>query len=65
MQTIIRNSKLKCLKPILQSGVRMKENIIADKTFDFAVRVVNLHKYLISNGVDYSLAKQLLRCGQV
>ena len=28
----------------------MKENIIADKTFDFAVRIVNLHKYLISNG---------------
>ena len=41
----------------------MKNNIIADKTFDFAVRIVNLHKYLISNGVDYSLARQLLRCG--
>ena len=41
----------------------MKENLIADKTFDFAVRIVNLHKYLISSGVDYSLAKQLLRCG--
>lgn len=41
----------------------VKENIIADKTFDFAVRIVNLHKYLISNDVDYSLAKQLLRCG--
>ena len=41
----------------------MKENIIADRTFDFAVRIVNLHKYLISNGVDYSLARQLLRCG--
>lgn len=44
-------------------GSRMKENLIADKTFDFAVRIVNLHKYLISSGVDYSLAKQLLRCG--
>ena len=41
----------------------MKENIIADKSFDFAVRMVNLHKYLITNGLDYSLAKQLLKCG--
>ena len=43
--------------------IRMKENIIADKSFDFAVRIVNLHKYLIENGVDYSLARQLLKCG--
>ena len=41
----------------------MKDNLIADKSFDFAVRIVNLHKYLIANGVEYSLAKQLLRCG--
>ena len=41
----------------------MKDNLVADKSFDFAVRIVNLHKYLIANGVDYSLAKQLLRCG--
>ena len=41
----------------------MKENIIADKSFDFAVRIVNLYKYLIENGVDYSLARQLLKCG--
>ncbi len=41
----------------------MKENVIADKSFDFAVRIVNLHKYLITKEVDYSLAKQLLRCG--
>ena len=41
----------------------MKDNLVADKSFDFAVRIVNLHKYLIANGVDYSLTKQLLRCG--
>lgn len=41
----------------------MKDNLVADKSFDFAVRIVNLYKYLIANGVDFSLAKQLLRCG--
>ncbi len=48
---------------MLQSGVRMKENIIADKTFDFAVRIVNLYKYVIKTEKDFVIAKQLLRCG--
>ncbi len=41
----------------------MKENIIADKTFDFAVRIVNLYKFVIKTEKDFVIPKQLLRCG--
>ncbi len=41
----------------------MKENIILDKSFDFAVRTVKLYKYLCSNKKEYVLSKQLLRSG--
>lgn len=41
----------------------VKKNIIRDKSFDFAVRVVNLYKYLIEVKKEYILSKQLLKCG--
>jgi four helix bundle protein len=42
----------------------MKErNIILDKTFDFAVRIVELQKYLINTYKEYELSKQILRSG--
>ena len=41
----------------------MKENICVDKSFNFAVRIVNLSKYLKSKKKEYVLSKQLLRCG--
>ena len=41
----------------------MKENIIADKTYNFAVRIVNLYKYLIETEKEFVMPKQLLRCG--
>ncbi len=41
----------------------MRENIIIDKTFNFAVRVVNLYKYLCKDKKEYILSKQLLRSG--
>ncbi len=41
----------------------MKENILLDKSFNFAVRVVNLYKYLCSDKKEFILSKQLLRCG--
>ena len=41
----------------------MKENVIIEKSFDFAVRIVNLNKYLTQNKKEYTLSKQLLRCG--
>ena len=41
----------------------MSENIIVDKSFDFAVRIVNLYKYLNNEQKEYVLSKQLLRSG--
>jgi len=41
----------------------VSENIIVDKSFDFAVRIVNLNKYLNNEQKEYVLSKQLLRSG--
>jgi four helix bundle protein len=38
-------------------------NIIQDKSFAFAIRVVNLYKYLIADKKEFVLSKQLLRSG--
>ena len=35
-----------------------QSNILLSKTFDFAVRVVNLYKFLCSNRKEYILSKQ-------
>ena len=39
------------------------ENIIETKTFEFAVRIVNLYKYLTIEKKEFVMSKQLLRCG--
>ena len=39
------------------------ENIIETKSFRFAIRVVNLYKYLCNEQKEYTLSKQLLRSG--
>ena len=41
----------------------MESNIIELKSFEFAVRIVNLYKYLISKKKEYVMSKQLLRSG--
>ncbi len=41
----------------------MKENISEEKSFEFAVRIVNLYKYLCDTKKEYIISKQLLRCG--
>jgi four helix bundle protein len=41
----------------------MKENIIKLKSFDFALRIINLYKYLNENKKEFVLSKQLLRSG--
>ena len=38
-------------------------NVIESKSFDFAIRIVNLYKYLADEKKEYSLSKQLLHCG--
>lgn len=40
-----------------------QDNIILDKSFAFAIRVVKLYKYLCDDKKEYILSKQLLRCG--
>ena len=39
------------------------EIIIENKSFDFAVRIVNLYKFLTQEKQEYIISKQLLRCG--
>ena len=41
----------------------MKENVIKNKSFWFAVRVVKLYQYLVSDKKEFVLSKQLLRSG--
>jgi four helix bundle protein len=41
----------------------MKENIIKNKSFDFALRIVKLYKHLINDKKEFVLSKQLLRSG--
>ena len=40
-----------------------EDNIIAAKSYAFAVRTVNLYKYLCEEKKDYTIGKQLLRSG--
>ena len=41
----------------------MKENVLVDKSFKFAVRIVKLYKYLSENKKEFILSKQILRSG--
>ena len=41
----------------------MRENIIKNKSFDFALRIVKLYQYLVSDKKEFVLSKQLLRSG--
>ena len=41
----------------------MKENIIADKTFKFSLRIIDVYKELVNSKKEYVLSKQLLRAG--
>ncbi|MDR3293157.1 MAG: four helix bundle protein [Clostridiales bacterium] len=40
-----------------------KENKIVELSMSFAIRVVNLYKFLCDNKKEFVLSKQLLRCG--
>lgn len=41
----------------------MNENVIEIKSFDYAVRIVNLYRYLTEEKKEFVLSKQLLRSG--
>ena len=40
----------------------MKEIVIANLSLDFALRIVNVYKYLCDVKNEYVMSKQLLRC---
>ena len=41
----------------------MKENVVREKSMLFAIRIVNLYKYLCKDRNEYVMAKQVLRAG--
>lgn len=40
-----------------------KKNVLKDKSFGFAIRIINLYKYLTATKNEYVLSEQLLRSG--
>ena len=40
-----------------------KDNIVATKSYAFALRIIKLYKYLVSEQKEYVLSKQVLRSG--
>ncbi len=40
-----------------------KKNVLKDKSFSFAIRIVKLYKYLVTDKKEFVLSKQLLRSG--
>jgi len=40
----------------------MRENIIQQKSYEFAVKIVLLYKKIIKQHNDFVISKQLLRC---
>lgn len=41
----------------------MKESLVYDKSFKFAIRIVNMYKHLSKEQNEYTLSKQVLRSG--
>lgn len=41
----------------------MKENVLKDKSYSFAIRSVKLYKYLVTEQKEFVLSKQILRSG--
>lgn len=40
-----------------------KDNAVKDKSKQFAIRIVNLYKYLTEAKKEFIMSKQILRCG--
>lgn len=39
----------------------MKESVLAEKSFSFAIRIINVYKYLVETKKEFVLSKQLFR----
>ena len=44
----------------MQNANVMEKNPVVDKSFKFAVRIVNLYKYMIREHKEYIISKQIL-----
>lgn len=40
-----------------------KENVVMNKSYAFALRIIKLYKYLVSDQKEFVLSKQILRSG--
>ena len=40
-----------------------KFNVVVIKSFDLAIRIVNLYKYLVETKKEYVMSKQILKSG--
>ena len=43
--------------------MKIMDNVICEKSFHFAIRIVNLYRYMCAEKSEYVMSKQLLRCG--
>jgi four helix bundle protein len=43
--------------------IEKKDNLVMNKSYSFALRIIKLYKFLISEHREYVLSKQLLRSG--
>ena len=43
--------------------VERKDNVVMDKSYTFALRIIKLYKYLIAEKKEYVLSKQILKSG--
>lgn len=41
----------------------IKDNIVITKSYSFALEIIKVYKFLISEKKEFVLSKQLLRCG--
>ncbi len=40
-----------------------RENVLKDKSYRFALRIIKLYKHIIQSNKEYVLSKQVLRSG--
>ena len=41
----------------------INDNVVEQKSFNFAIRIVNLYRHLLSEFKEYTISKQILRSG--
>ncbi|MFI3257126.1 MAG: four helix bundle protein [Spirochaetales bacterium] len=57
------NSQLSTLNSQLSSDSQLKQNVVKTKSFDFALRMIKLSKYLQNEKREFVISKQVLRSG--